>query len=284
MDLQFLGTGGSQPIPLPTCDCELCREARRENAPYTRYGYSIYLHDIAGLIDASEFAPINLSRWGIPRVESLFLTHWHADHSYGVRALGMRDPPERDGETFLDAKRRTAPTLVTTRAVYDRACESLGLLEQYVEQLEIVDCHFVDEEPFEQAGIRVEPLPYPLTEDGPREATGFLFRAADTTLAVVADDARYFDESQLPDDLDAAVFECGSFTHGPDGERIADEDVLPDDLAHEEVVEMVERADPERAFLSHIGHQYRRSYDDFRALEAAYDRIRFAHDGLRVDL
>lgn len=282
MNVQFLGTGGSQPIPLPTCDCALCAQAAERGAPYTRTGCEIYLPAIDGLIDASEFAPHNLTRWGVDGLEYLFLTHWHPDHAGGLRVLGMHDPPRRGDEMFIDAKRRTAPTLVTTRRVYERACEAVGVLEYFTERMGFAAVRFLDEGPLTIEGITVEAIPYPLSADGERTATAFLFRDGEATLAVVADDARYFDEGRLPAALDAAVFECGSFTHGPDGDRIADEDTLPDDLHHEEVCAMVDRADPDTAYLTHIGHQYRRTYDDFRAMER--DPIRFAYDGLRVDV
>lgn len=284
MQLQFLGTAGSQPIPLPTCDCGLCREAREEGAPYARRGYSMHLPELDAVIDASEFLPANLSRWRVPTVEYCFLTHWHPDHAGGLRALSMRDPPKRDGETFREAKRRTAPTLVTTRRVYERACETVGIVEYLVEDLGSVELHALDERPLSVGGVSVEAIPYELTAGGPRDATGFLFRDGDTTLAVVADDAREFPESRLPADTDAAVFECGGFTHGPGGERLVTEGVLPEDLTHEEVRERIERVDPDRALLSHIGHQYARSYDDFRRLEADSDRIEFAYDGLTVEI
>lgn len=284
MELQFLGTGGSQPIPLPTCGCELCEQANQQGSPYTRLGCEIHLPAIDGLIDASEFAPHNLTRWGVDDLEYLFLTHWHPDHAGGLRVLGMHDPPTRAGETFADAKRRNAPTVVTTRRVYERACQTVGVLEYLVEDAGFADVRFLDEEPIAVGEMTVEAIPYPLSANGELDAAAFLFRDGDATLAVVADDARYFDEGRLPATLDAAVFECGSFTHGPDGDRIAAEGVLPDDLRHEEVRAMVERVEPETAYLTHIGHQYRRTNDDFRAMERDAGPIRFASDGLQVEV
>lgn len=284
MRLQFLGTGGSQPIPLPLCDCAICAEAREEGPPYERSGYSLFLHDLDGLIDAPEFVAWNLVRWEIPDLEYLFLSHWHPDHAQGLRVLGMRSPEKRDGETHVDAKRRTAPTVVTTRAVYERTCEQVPTLRHFVENLGYADLHCLDEDPFEIRGIAVDPLPYPLEDGGPMHATGFLFREGDRTLAVVTDDARYLDEGQLPANLDAAVFECGHFTHDPAGDRIAPDDI--DDLSHEEVLERVRRVDPRRAVLSHVGHHYRRSYDDLRRRERdpEYDGVTFAYDGLEVEI
>ncbi|MFB6176566.1 MAG: MBL fold metallo-hydrolase [Halobaculum sp.] len=291
MDLQFLGTGGSQPIPLPTCDCDICAAAAERGAPYARRGYSLFLQDIDALIDAPEFAPGNLTRWGVESVEYLFLTHWHPDHTAGLRAATMQQTDPGPDETALDAKRRDARTVVTTRAVYERTADIVGTLPFLVSE-GFLDVHFLDEDPFEANGIRVRAIPYALDDgDGPPEATAFVFEREGTSLAVVADDARRFDESRLPSDLTAAVFESGHFTHGPDGERIRSPDFPGDDLAHEEVMERVRRVAPDRVFLSHLGHHYRRSHDDYQALAAEYEAdeslgtaVRFPHDGQTVEI
>jgi phosphoribosyl 1,2-cyclic phosphate phosphodiesterase len=272
------------------CDCSICVEARERGAPYARRGYGLFLHDVNGLIDAAESAPANLTRWGIDELEYVFLTHWHPDHTHGLRVLSMRPTETREGETFVDAKRRTAPTVVTTRAVYERTVEAVSALEFFVSK-GYADVHFLDDEPLYANGVRVSALPYPLEPDGPPEATGFLFEQDETSLAVVADDARHFVEETLPSDLDVAVFESGHFTHGPEGTRIRSPELETDDLAHEEVLDRVRRVDPERAYLSHFGHHYRRGHDDYRRLAERYrkdadvpDGVQFAHDGLTVDL
>jgi phosphoribosyl 1,2-cyclic phosphate phosphodiesterase len=127
MKLEFLGSGGNSPIPTPTCRCEVCAEARTEGIPYARRGNSMYLHDLNALIDAPEYAFSNLNRAGIDRLEYVFLTHWHPDHVNGLRVVQSRDlrsffrNPDRG---LLDAASEDRPTLVTTRAVYERTCET----------------------------------------------------------------------------------------------------------------------------------------------------------------
>lgn len=284
MELRFLGTSGSQPIPLPFCDCDRCEQARERGPPYERRGYSMHLPGLNAMVDASEFAAANANRWSVPTLDYLFLTHWHADHAHGLRLLSMRPAEARGGESFVEAKRRTAPTIVTTRAVYERLRSDLGTAEYLVERRGWADVHFLDEEPFDRRGFRVEAVPYPLTEGGPKDATGFVFRADGRSLAIVSDDAAHLDEERLPGELDAVVFEGGTFTHGPNGERLRPDGVSSDDVTHEEVRQRIERVDPDRAFLSHVGHHAARSHDDLQSLEADYDRTRFAYDGLDVTI
>ncbi|MXR41700.1 hypothetical protein GRX01_10165 [Halobaculum sp. WSA2] len=289
MRVRFLGTGGSQPIPLPTCDCRLCREARRTGPPVARRGSELFLPGIAGLVDASEFAPRTLSESGIRSLEYCFLTHWHADHAGGLRVLGMRPADPGPGETVSEAKARTAPTLVTTRPVYERARESVGVVGHYVDT-GVVDLHLLDGDeagPLRTDGWRVDALPYPLEPgSGIEDATGFLFDDGDATLAVVADDARGLPAASLPADLDAVVFESGYLTRTPDGDRHRDPTPGEGDLSHPEILDRVRRVDPDAAFLSHIGHHYGWSHAQLTELAggADYEDVTFAHDGLVVDV
>ena len=293
--LQFLGTGGSQPIPLPTCDCRVCRAAA-DGPPDARRGYSLFLPAVGAVIDTPEQAADSLVRWDVDRLDRCLLTHWHPDHAGGVRALSMRPTDREPDETFQEAKRRTAPTLVTTRAVYDRACETVGVLPYLVSE-GFVETRFLDDEPATLSAsdggppVTVRALPYRLDDDAPREATAFVFERAGVRLAVVADDARRFDVSRLPDGLDALVFECGTFEHGPDGERLRSPRLETDDLSHEAVLERVAAVDAGRTFLSHLGHQYARTHADYRALSAAHaddpdapDGVVFPHDGQTVEI
>lgn len=291
MRVRFLGTGGSQPIPLPTCACRLCREARRDGPPAARRGSELFLPEVGGLVDASEFAPWSLSKAGsgVGSLSYCFLTHWHADHAGGLRVLGMRPADVGPDETVAEAKARTAPTLVTTRAVYERARESIGVLGHYVDT-GIVDVHLLDESeagPLRTDGWRVGALPYPLDPtSGADDATGFLFDDGDATLAVVADDARAFPEASLPADLDAVVFESGHPVETPDGNRRRDPAPGEGDLSHPEVLDRIRRIEPDAAFLSHIGHQYGLSHAELTELagDAGYEDVTFAHDGLVVDV
>jgi phosphoribosyl 1,2-cyclic phosphate phosphodiesterase len=290
MKLEFLGSGGNSPIPTPTCRCEVCAEARTEGIPYARRGNSMYLHDLNALIDAPEYAFSNLNRAGIDRLEYVFLTHWHPDHVNGLRVVQFRDlrsffrNPDRG---LLDAASEDRPTLVTTRAVYERTCETLGSLRHFVEAAGFADTHFLDEEPLSVGDYEVSAIPYPLEDaDTEPDATAFVVESGGRTLLIASDDARYLDESRLPS-ADLAVFECGLFEALPDGTPLltdADRSFLADELRHEEVIKRIERVDPERAVLTEIEHLYARGADEYARLEADYDSIRFAYDGLVVEL
>ena len=51
-----------------------------------------------------------------------------------------------------------------------------------------------------------------------------------------------------------------------------------------EIERMRERLDIPLVIITHLEEDWGKSYDDYRTLEAAYSGIRFAYDGMRVEL
>lgn len=87
MKITILGSGGVALTPRPTCDCALCAEARIKGIPYARTGTSIFVHDVNLLVDTPEEVRLQLTRENIKKVEHVVLTHWHPDHTHGIRVL-----------------------------------------------------------------------------------------------------------------------------------------------------------------------------------------------------
>ena len=75
------------PTPRPLCDCGVCERARKEGAPYIRNSSSLYLEEINTVIDAPEDIGSSLNRENITGVENVFITHWHPDHTFGLRVI-----------------------------------------------------------------------------------------------------------------------------------------------------------------------------------------------------
>jgi phosphoribosyl 1,2-cyclic phosphate phosphodiesterase len=87
MKLTILGSGGATPTPRPFCQCSTCEKARASGEPYKRNSSSLYVNDFFTLIDCPEDIGDSLNRRGIRRVDHLFITHWHPDHTFGLRPL-----------------------------------------------------------------------------------------------------------------------------------------------------------------------------------------------------
>lgn len=288
LTLRVLGSGGNSPIPTPTCGCRICKRAREDGIPHARHGNSLYIEELAAMVDAPEFVYENLQREGVRNLEYLLLTHWHPDHAAGLRVVQSRSAERMFDEAdhgLVESARSNRPTVVTTRRVYERTCELYDGLRHFVEDVGFAGTHFLDEEPLTVSGVEIEAVPYSLSGDGDFDATAFILRDGERTVVLATDDARYLDEAALPEAIDLAVFECGYFPETPDGTPIlteTDRTLLADELTHAEIMERVGRLDPDRTLLTEIEHLYARTHDDYRELETTYETVQFAHDGLVV--
>lgn len=286
MRLTVLGSGGNTPIPTPTCSCSICLQARDRGIPYARGGNSLFVHDLNAIVDTPETTFAALNREGIERLEWIFLTHWHPDHINGLRVLQARDYTAHDG--LLEAIAADRPTIVTTRAVYEEVTAIFGQVTHFIEETGFGDVHFLDEEPLTIGETTVHSIPYSLDGTDP-DATAFVMETPTETILIATDDARHLPEQQVPDQVDLAVLECGLFEQGPDGESLftdADWAFLEGELTHQEVLDRVDRHDPDRTLLTEIGHLTMRSHDTYQRLEQqpAYDGITFAFDGLTLEV
>jgi phosphoribosyl 1,2-cyclic phosphate phosphodiesterase len=90
----FLGTGTSIGIPVPGCDCRVCRSKDKRN----RRSRSSILIEAAGksiLIDTTPELRLQALSAGIKHLDAVFWTHGHADHLHGLddlRALTRKEP------------------------------------------------------------------------------------------------------------------------------------------------------------------------------------------------
>lgn len=87
MELTFLGTGTSNGVPVIACDCKICRN---HNAKDKRYRASVYIHTNDSkyiLVDIGPEFRLQALKHHIKKIDSLLLTHSHADHLHGIDDL-----------------------------------------------------------------------------------------------------------------------------------------------------------------------------------------------------
>lgn len=87
MEITILGSGGFQTIPRPTCQCGICKEARKKGTPCSRKGPAIYIKELDTIFDTPKDIVNSINQEGIKKINNIFYTHWHPDHTEGMRVV-----------------------------------------------------------------------------------------------------------------------------------------------------------------------------------------------------
>jgi phosphoribosyl 1,2-cyclic phosphate phosphodiesterase len=250
----FLGTGTSVGVPMVGCDCEVCQSSNPRNQ---RYRCSVLIGTPNGniLIDTPPELRLQLLRARVKMIHAVLFTHYHADHLFGLddvrplcRHLGGPMPLYCTGE--VEDKVREAFAYA-----FGREAESLppGFIPKLAFQQ-------ITEDPFTLLGQRIVPIP--------------LIHARFNVFGFRIDDVAYCtDVNRIPERSWRLL----------EGLRVLILDALrpkphPAHLSLDEALAVIERVRPERAYLTHMGHELEHEATN-RLLppnvELAYDGLEF---------
>src|ERR1700734_3358166 len=110
----FLGTGTSVGIPVPLCDCAVCRSSDSRDR---RWRSSVYIETptASWVIDTAVEFRLQALRANIMRLDAVIYTHAHADHILGfddLRPFNLRQgtalPGYGSAETIKTLRRTFA--------------------------------------------------------------------------------------------------------------------------------------------------------------------------------
>ncbi len=259
--IEILGSGGATLTPRPFCDCHVCIEARQRGVPYSRLGPAYFVHDVNLLIDTPEEIGVMLNRSGIQRVDAAVYSHWHPDHTSGMRVFESNIrfwnwPPET----------HCTPVYLPAQVASDFATW-IGLEERavYLESRHVLKVSRLAENGvIGLNGVSVRPI---LLAVG--YVYAFLLGDGAANVLIAPDELfRWRPPSDLPP-LDLAILPAGLFEFDPfNGQRIipAEHPVLQEEATFRQTLEIVRRLKPQRTILSHIEEVNRLSYDDLTRL------------------
>lgn len=84
MRITFLGTGTSAGVPVIACECATCHSTDSRDRRWRPSIQLTFDDDTVVLVDASPDLRAQALRFGLPRVDTILLTHSHADHVLGL--------------------------------------------------------------------------------------------------------------------------------------------------------------------------------------------------------
>lgn len=253
MKVTFLGTGASHGIPIIGCNCAVCQS---NNPKDKRLRSSIYI-EVDGkhiLVDPGPDLRQSALREGITQIDAVLITHEHKDHTAGID----------DIRTFNYIMKRPIPFYAQQRITDTIRLEyAYAFKEPHYPGAPEIDLHPIDNKDFEINGVTVTPI---MVYHGSLPTSAFRIK----------DFAYITDAKTIPDDemaklegLDTLVInslrmECHN-AHFSLGEAL----------------QVIEKLNPKRAFLTHISHKIP-VYDEL--VKLLPQNVMPAYDGLKIEI
>lgn len=251
----FLGTGTSVGVPMVGCHCEVCASTDPRNH---RYRCAVLIRTALGniLIDTPPELRLQLLRERVDRIDAVLYTHYHADHLFGLDDL--RPFPNLTGKPVplycTDEVEQTIRKSFDYAFTADPAQASSKYLPRLIFER-------ITSDPFGVLGEMVTPVPLVHSI-----FSVFGFRVGDVAYCT---DVSHIPETSWPRLEGLEVLVIDALRRKPHAAH----------LSLGQALEVIERARPRRALLTHISHDL----DHEKVSRELPPHVQMACDGLTFE-
>lgn len=247
-----MGSGTSMGVPTIGCECEVCVSENPKNKR-TRPSLLVRTAGKHLLIDTATDLRAQAIREGLKRIDAVLYTHSHADHILGLDDL----------RPFNFWQKKHIPCF-GNEITMEKVCDTFKYVftePQPGGSMPRIEPHVVNDR-FEFEGVTVQPLPI---LHGRMPIFGYRIGR----LSYITDC------SEIPSETygllkGTKVLVLGVLRYAPH----------PTHLNLEQALQIIDRVQPERAFFTHISHDF----DHDRANAELPEHIRLSYDGLRFEM
>lgn len=255
----------------------MCEEMR--DAGTQRLGCSLFLHDGNILFDTPEEIAAELESAGIHRIEHLFFTHWHPDHTLGARILEIMNTQwsERP-EWRMAAVHRTDVHM--PGPVYGEIMSRLGPFFEFWQHLGIAKVELMDA-PVQAENVKVEAVVFKTMHRTMTHSTVYIVSSQSKKFVYAPCDITPFPKDDRVHGCDLMILQVG--WHGPEmAERARNGPHY--EISMDEIIEIAREYKPTKLVLTHIGDEVGMLRKDLETLEETYAdlNLQFAHDGMVI--
>lgn len=253
MKLTFLGTGTSQGVPVIACDCLVCTSLDRKDKRL-RTSVMLSINGINYVIDTGPDFRQQMLREKVQDVRAILFTHEHKDHVAGmddVRAFNFKH--QKDMDVYCDLNVQKA--LLREYPYVFSDFKYPGVPEVKVHQICKEESFTIDGNLF----TPIEVMHYKLPVLG--------FRVQELTYIT---DAKTVSEEEVKKIIGTKVLVVNALRRT--------EHISHFNLA--QALELIERIQPERAYLTHLSHLMGTHEEVVKLLP---ENVFVAYDGLVVD-
>lgn len=282
MKFIITGSGGCVCTPKPLCQCNVCVEARKKGYPYKRCGCSLFLDDISLLVDTPEDIAIAINNADVKGIDNILYSHWDPDHTLGMRIM------EQLRLEWLDYYDKIKPenpinifAWADVMSDINQIRSKYGSLLDYYEHMGLIKRTIVDSY-IEINDIRISFVPVQKS----KSVSVFVFESNGKKLVYAPCDCVPFPNDNIIQNADILII--GNTYIGnvlKNGRIITDDHPLHNELhSMSDIFKIVETMNIKNVIVTHIEEDWGKSYSDYLELEKQYTNLKFAYDGMIVEL
>ncbi len=260
MRLEFLGTGTSTGVPQIGCDCAVCHSSDIRDQ---RTRCSVWIR-AAGkniIIDTGPDFRIQCLRSGIPRIDAILFTHFHADHVFGLDDARLYNVIQKEKIPIY------VPDFMAARFAlcfdYTLEAPKPGLTRPHFQQ------NIIRNEPIQWENLSIIPVD---VYHGLETIKGYVFSSPTVQIAYL------IDCKSLPDETIALVKNSDVVILSALWKK---KNQHPSHLNLDEAIELSQRLESKQIYLSHITHHMGLHQETELTLPA---NIALAYDGLIINI
>lgn len=252
MKITFLGTGTSDGVPMIGCKCPVCKSRNKKNKRL-RSSVLISHENNNYLIDTSSDFRAQMLREKVNHIESVFYTHAHADHTYGIVDLRAMNWVMGNKTINCYGNKETMDELYDKFSfIFNPNTQKGGGLPNL--KFDVID------KPMTTSNMTITPIN---VYHGRLPILGYRFN----NFAYITDASNIEDSSlKLIDGVDTLVFNALRYrNHGTH-------------YGAQSVVNIVEKLDVKRVYLTHMTHDIEHN----KFLRELPKNVEPAYDGLKI--
>ena len=280
MRIKVIGSGGCTTLPRPLCFCKVCVEAREKGRPFSRGGPALYIEDIQLLIDTPEDIANSLNYNQIEEINNVFYSHWDPDNTLGMRIFEQLRLSWLD--TSVGIKNEKPINVFTLPMVYDDLIalqNKFGSFIDYYQNVHnLIKINIVSEE-LVLADIKITFVPTVCS-------TIFVFEQNNKKVVYAPCDIKPWPDNQLFNNADLLIVGDIIPTNPikNDFYVLADNPLRQELFMIDEIIALKDRYKIKEIIITHIEEDWGLSYTDYLELEKQYHGIRFAYDGMEIEV
>lgn len=289
MELIILGSGGFQTIPRPCCQCKTCVEARSKGIPYSRNGPSIFIKELNAIFDTPRDIIDSINRENIAKIEYIFYTHWHPDHTEGMRVVEEITTDWSKKQPFK-LKNHGKPINIFAPEPVLKEIKNikspLGSYFNYFETQNFIKTYGLEfnvGKKFNKITIK----PIKLNSNSKITSSCYLIQEMDTKVVYMPCDLKPSETYDFLQEVDLWIVGSPYLESRSGLKNISVNHPLRKELfSINEIIELIKKYNIKKTIIVHIEEMWKLSYDDYTELEEKYKQyhITFSYDGLKIQI